>query len=462
MGRTGMFMDERQLGRSGTFQVRVNMLRSACACVLACALCAVHAAAAAADDPVLAAAGDIACAPGDSDEPCQQLATANLAAGQNPSAVAVLGDNQYQSGLLREFYGAGAYNDTWGQFNPVVHPAPGNHEYAKSSTAAGYFTYFGSSAGEGYYSYDLGAWHVISLNSDCDDSGCQDSLAGTTSSAQVSWLQADLAAHRNQCTLAYWHHPRFSSGWVGNSPGVAPFWEALYAARADVVLNGHDHMYERFAPQDPWQRPVPDGIREFVAGTGGESLFTIGAIQPNMQALDNDDFGVLFLTLHPGGYDWAFKATDGGVRDTGAAPCHSAPAAEPPAPPPAGHVAGLSAAAPAPFRFTAKLQRFTARVARRHGLPVLVHCSRACDLRIWLRARRGRGLRTLAAYRRTETEITRPWSRTVLRLPRAASVAALLSRTADARLDFVAVDAHNERRGRRLVLLPVIQRGARR
>src|SRR2546430_2391172 len=127
--------------------VRGKGRRLACAWLLACALCAGHAHAAAAADPVLAAVGDIACEPDQSDEPCQQLATANLAAGQHPSAVAVLGDNQYNSGLLREFYGGGAYDQTWGQFDPIVHPAPDNHEYAKSSTAAGYFAYFGSSAG---------------------------------------------------------------------------------------------------------------------------------------------------------------------------------------------------------------------------------------------------------------------------------------------------------------------------
>jgi len=176
---------------------------------------------------------------------------ADLTAALHPTAVAVLGDNQYTSGLVSEFNSAGAYNDTWGQFNPIVHPAPGNHEYRSSSTASGYFTYFGAAAGSGNYSYDLGAWHIISLNSDCTNSGCQDSLAGTTSSAEVSWLQGDLAAHPNQCTVAYWHHPRFSSGWVGNSPGVGPFWDALYAAHADVILNGHDHLYERYAPQDP-------------------------------------------------------------------------------------------------------------------------------------------------------------------------------------------------------------------
>src|SRR5437763_916877 len=214
-----------------------------------------------------------------------------------------LGDNQYSSGLLSEFNSAGAYNATWGVFNPIVHPAPGNHEYAQSSVAAGYFSYFGSAAGNGNYSYELGSWHVVSLNSDCTNSGCQDSLAGSTSSAEVSWLQSDLAAHPNQCILAYWHHPRFSSRWVGNSPGVGPFWTTLYAAHADVVFNGHDHMYERFAQQDPSQNATSEGIREFVVGTGGESLFSMGTTQPNMQAVDNNHFGALFLTLRPGSYE---------------------------------------------------------------------------------------------------------------------------------------------------------------
>jgi hypothetical protein len=276
-------------------------------------------------DPVLAAVGDIACAPGDTTDECQQLATANLVSAQKPSAVAVLGDNQYQSGLLTEFNGAGAYNDTWVQFNPIVHPTPGNAEYRASSTASGYFTYFGSSAaGNGNYSYDVGTWHIISLNSNCSDSGCQSSESGTTSSSEVSWLQGDLAAHQHQCVLAYWHHPLFTSGFVASSPGVAPFWNALYAARADVVLNGHDHLYERFAQQDPAQTPTSEGIREFVVGTGGQELDPrMGSLEPNMQVADLHHFGVLFLALHPDSYDWAFRATIGAVLDSGSTPCHA-------------------------------------------------------------------------------------------------------------------------------------------
>jgi calcineurin-like phosphoesterase family protein len=419
--------------------------RIACALLLAWALCAVHTAAAAADDPVLVAVGDIACAPGEKGA-CQQLATANLASSLQPSAVAVLGDNQYQSALLSEFHAPGAYDDTWGRFNPIVHPAAGNHEYEASTSAAGYFAYFGSSAGDGYYSYDLGSWHVIVLNSDCDASGCRDSLAGTTSSAEVAWLQSDLATHRGRCTLAYWHHPRFSSGFVGNSPGVAPFWDALYAARADVGLNGHDHMYERFAQQDPLQQATPEGIREFVVGTGGESLFDMGTIQPNMETADDDDFGVLFLTLHPGSYDWAFRATDGRVVDSGSAACHPLPGPAPPVAPPPVSVAAAPPPSVARLQFTARLQRFGAGFARRYGLPVSVHCSRACDLVISLRVRRAGRVRTLARYRRTEVQITRPLSRIVLPLPRRLSIGALLSRAARTRLDFQAVDAAGERR----------------
>ena len=257
-------------------------------------------------------------------------------------------------------------------------------------------------------------------------------------------MQSDLATHPGRCTLAYWHHPRFSSGFVGNSPGVGPFWDALYAARADVVLNGHDHMYERFAQQDPLQQTTPEGIREFVVGTGGESLFEMATIQPNMEVADNNDFGVLFLTLHTGSYDWAFRAADGNLEDSGSAACHASPGPAPVAPSPP------APAAPTPpaerLQFTARLQRFTARSARRYGLPVSVHCSRACDLRISLRAWRGGRLRTLARYRRTEVQITRPSSRIVLRLPSRLSIDALRSRAARARLDFQAVDAAGDRR----------------
>ena len=425
--------------------------------------------------PVLAAVGDIACPYGDKTDSCQQQATANLVASQHPSAVAVLGDNQYQSGLLGEYDSPGAYNATWGRFNPIVHPIPGNHEYAASSAASGYFTYFGSSAGKGFYSYELGSWHIIGLNSDCSNSGCQDSVAGTASSAEVSWLQADLATHPNQCILAYWHHPRFSSGWVSNSPGVAPFWNALYAAHADVVLNGHDHMYERFAQQSPSQVAASTGIREFVVGTGGESLFEMSTIQPNMQAVDNHHFGVLFLTLHPDSYQWTFRATNGTVLDSGSTPCHHGSTGSSGASSPAGTMSAQSSAmrtfpamrAAAMFSLDALFPgssrngmrlKFSARTTHAglhsmlgHGLPLHIHCSRACDLTITATVRRGRHTIAVSRFRETETQIPKRSSELVLHLPR--GVARLVGHKR-LTLTLVALDASQERSRATLTIPP--------
>ena len=406
-------------------------------------------------DPVLAAVGDIACPGGDKVNSCKQLATASLTASQKPTAVAVLGDNQYESGLLSEFNSPGAYNATWGQFNPIVHPAPGNHEYAASSSASGYFTYFGSAAGNGNYSYELGSWHIISLNSDCSDSGCEDKLAGTTSTAAVKWLEGDLAAHPGQCVLAYWHHPLFSSGFVGNSPGVAPFWNALYAAHADVVLNGHDHLYERFAQQDSSQKATSSGIREFVIGTGGESLFSVEHVQPNLEAIDNEHFGVMFLTLHSGSYEWAFRATDGSLLDSGSSACHSQPkGASAAAPIRATATVAPHASAPAPLPAVLSAERLAPSAAPEQPLvfavspspqppaeagtlPVEVHCSPACNLDITLQV----GDTTVAKYRETEKEIHKPYTLLPLQLsPDAIRLIGHASLTAT----FVATDAANE------------------
>ena len=188
----------------------------------------------------------------------------------------MLGDNQYDSGSDSEYMGS--YDLTWGHdFNSIVHPVLGNHEYLTSG-ASGYFQYFGdhgvtTNAPAGYYSVNLGTWHIVSLNSNCSDQkGCSDALAGGTTSAEMSWLQSDLAANPSACVLAMWHHPLFSYGWTLGAPSVAPLWTALYNAHADVVLNGHDHLYERYAQQDPSGTASTAGIREFVVGTGGESL----------------------------------------------------------------------------------------------------------------------------------------------------------------------------------------------
>ena len=413
------------------------------------------------ENPTLAAVGDIACPAGETEASCQQQSTASLTASLTPTAVVVLGDNQYDSGLLEEFNSAGAYNDTWGQFNPIVHPAPGNHEYKMSSTASGYFTYFGSAAGSGNYSYDLGAWHVISLNSDCNNTKCQDSVAGTTSSAAVSWLQNDLAAHPNQCLLAYWHHPRFSSGFVGNSPGVEPFWTALYAAHADAVLNGHDHMYERFAQQDPTQNATTEGIREFVSGMGGESLFKMGTVQPNMQFSDNKHFGVLLLTLHSGSYDWSYRSTAGAVLDSGSASCHNTTGGG------AGAAAARSAATSAPaasegegqtlgtaqpsttevpageatLDFAAEPQPVTVGVDSTRVLPVRIHCSRACDVNVSLGISEAGATVPVASYRETETEVPQPHSTVELTLPERIASS---STSVPIVLEFVAMDAAGE------------------
>ena len=207
---------------------------------------------------------------------------------------------------------------------PITHPAPGNHEYGTSG-AAGYFSYFGAAAGPaglGYYSYDIGTWHLISLNSNCGSvGGCN------PGSPQETWLKADLAAHAGRCTLAYWHHPHFTSGPHGNDDGggTGAFWDDLYASGADVVLNGHDHDYERFGLQTPTGAPDPaHGIREFVVGTGGRSHYSFKSPQPNSEVRNQDTFGVLVLTLHPASYDWRFVPVAGKTfTDAGTTGCHT-------------------------------------------------------------------------------------------------------------------------------------------
>jgi hypothetical protein len=297
------------------------------------ALALLPSAAARAADPMLAAAGDIACPTGSTSDStnCEQALTAALLQAQAPTAVAPLGDEQYDSGTLTEFDAAGAFDRTWGKLPPRFHPVPGNHEYA-DTTAAGYFSYFGAAAGPagGYYSYDLGQWHLVALNSNCDDSGCanHDSNDGAVTTAEAAWLKTDLDQHAGMCTLAYWHHPLFSSGQIGDSAGVKPLWTELYAHRADVILNGHEHHYERFAPQDPTGTATTAGIAEFVVGTGGHDIgsdtFTTPAAA-NSEVRDYAHFGALLLTLHPHSYDWAFKAADGSTIDSGSSLCHAQP-----------------------------------------------------------------------------------------------------------------------------------------
>jgi 3',5'-cyclic AMP phosphodiesterase CpdA len=265
-------------------------------------------------DPVLVGAGDIARCDGTDDE-----ATAALVE-RTPGVVFTLGDNAYESGTAQEF--RDCFGSSWGAFKDrIAFPVPGNHDYATDG-AAGYLGYFGSAAAPGgttWYSRDVGAWHVIVLDSTCEalDGGC------ASDSAQLDWLRADLAASAARCTLALWHQPRFSSGYHGNDPAVAPFWDALHAAGADLVLNGHDHDYERFAPQDPGANPDPArGITEIVIGTGGAPLREFGAPVANSVVRSSVSPGVLTLVLGAGGWTYRFDSTDGMFSDQGTGTCH--------------------------------------------------------------------------------------------------------------------------------------------
>lgn len=281
-----------------------------------------------AESITVAAAGDIACPPdveGLSDEeyeqprPCQQQITADLVTAMNADTVLPLGDDQYPNGSLARFQAG--YDKTWGKFKDISYPVVGNHEYGTSG-AKGYFDYFGAAAGDreaGYYSYDLGGWHMIALNSECDRiGGCGGG------SPQEQWLRTDLAAHPAQCTLAYLHRPRFSSGAHGNDPSTDALWRALHDAGTDVVLSGHDHDYERTAPLKP-DGTVDEatGIREFVVGTGGDSHYRLHETITGSERRIQSVYGVLRLTLRPDGYDWGFVPEPGAQEnDSGTARCH--------------------------------------------------------------------------------------------------------------------------------------------
>ena len=290
-------------------------------------------------DPVIAAAGDIACDPADPDftsgagtaTRCRQKDTSDLLVGAGLAAVLPLGDNQNQCGSLTSF--RQVYSQTWGRVLGISHPVPGNREYQTTTVsfgtdctpaninASGYFSYFGSLAGDpvkGYYSYDVGSWHLIALNSNCANvGGC------SAAQPQGVWLQSDLDAHPNQCTLAYWHQPLFSSG--GRSSAMfKPFWNTLYAHKVDVVLNAEDQIYERFAPQTPDGVADPNGIREFIAGMGGVGHTTISTtIAANSEVRNAGTFGVLKLTLRAKTYDWQFVPIAGqSFTDSGTSFCH--------------------------------------------------------------------------------------------------------------------------------------------
>jgi len=288
----------------------------------------------AAGDPFIVAAGDIACSPQSPDfhsgngtaTKCRQSDTASLAAAQSAAAALELGDEQYYCGLLADF--KASYDHSWGALSAISFPVPGNHEYAigvlkqncAHSHAEGYFAYFGAKAGDsdkGYYAYDVGSWHMIALNSECTVVSC------ATGSAQETWLKRDLSAHSNTCTLAYFHRPLFSSATGTQAPSVTPLWRDLYEARAEVVLNGHAHNYERFAPQDPTGHATATGLREFIVGTGGVEHGGFRTVHSNSQIRNASTFGVLKLTLHPTSYDWAFLPIPGqSFHDSGTSKCN--------------------------------------------------------------------------------------------------------------------------------------------
>jgi hypothetical protein len=270
-------------------------------------------------DFVLVGAGDIASCR----NPEGARATAKLLE-QIPGTVFAAGDLAYEKGTAEEF--KNCYDPAWGRFKDRTKPALGNHEYAEP-TASGYFQYWGvqaGPAGKGYYSYDLGAWHIVVMNTNCNAEGLGGCGEG---SPQEAWLKADLRKRPNACILAYGHHALFSSGVFKNHavhPELKQLWEDLYAAHADLVLAAHEHSYERFALQDPEGNADPvDGIREIVAGTGGRSHDFLGFAAPNSEIRAWDTFGVLKLTLSPGKYAWQFIPVAGGTfRDAGEAPCH--------------------------------------------------------------------------------------------------------------------------------------------
>lgn len=289
-------------------------------------------------DPVVAAAGDIACDP---DGPefnaglqgqCHQTETSNELLRMDLWAVLALGDLQYENGLYDKILRS--YAPSWGRLKSITKPIIGNHDY-RDPGASGLYQYFYGSGpdagtpgtpGAGYYSFDVGSWHVVALDSDCSEPPDDPEMAScAVGSPQEQWLKADLAAHPAACTMAIMHHPYVSSGFVTSNQAVRPLWQDLYDAGADVVLSGHDHAYERFAAISPDQAPdAARGLREFIVGTGGRSHQGVKSFMPNSMVRNGDTFGVLQMTLHPHSYDWRFvpDLTSGSFTDSGTAECH--------------------------------------------------------------------------------------------------------------------------------------------
>ena len=266
-----------------------------------------------ADDPVLVGAGDIGVCGATGDEDTAALLDATA------GTVFTAGDNAYESGSAQNF--ARCYEPSWGRHRARTRPAPGNHDW-ETDRLQGYFDYFGAAAqgpdGSSWYSYDLGTWHIVVLDSMCEKVGGCD-----PASPQGQWLAKDLAASKAVCTMAIFHHPRFSSGEHGDLATMDAFWRPLYNAGVDVIVNGHDHDYERFAPQDPdGKADPPRGIRQFVVGTGGAQLRSFPRQAPNSEMRIANGYGVIAFTLHDGSYDWVFTVAGADFQDTGRQSCH--------------------------------------------------------------------------------------------------------------------------------------------
>jgi hypothetical protein len=283
-------------------------------------------------DPVLAGAGDIACDPDDpaynggagTATECRQRYTSDILVNGAFTGVLTFGDNQYGATLAKFTV---SYDASWGRVKSITRPAAGNHEY-NAFGADGYFDYFngvGSFTGpagdrdKGYYSYDIGAWHMVVVNSNCQQvGGCG------TNSAQYKWLKADLFATGASCVAATWHHPRFTIGPHGQENTIKPIWQLLYDRNADLILQGHDHNYQRWAPLNPsGARDNVRGIRSFVVGTGGKDLTVPSRSNANVEAQQHDTYGVLKLALHATSYDWEFVPEAGKTyTDSGSTACH--------------------------------------------------------------------------------------------------------------------------------------------
>lgn len=275
--------------------------------------------------PLIAVAGDIACDPANrnfnggrgANGQCRQMATSTMLLNRTPAAVLALGDTQYVRGSLPAY--RASYDPSWGRVKAITRPVPGNHEY-DTEGAAGYFDYFGDNAGargRGWYSFDIGGWHVVALNSNCSVVRCD------SKSAQAAWLRQDLTANAAKCTLAFWHHPRFSSGKHGSDTAVRALFTILYNRGVDLLLSGHEHSYERLAPMKPdGTIDYRLGVRQMVVGTGGSNHYGFGTPLRGSQFRNASHYGIVTLRLHPASYEHRFIAIGGRTIDSGSKDCH--------------------------------------------------------------------------------------------------------------------------------------------